>query len=257
MSNNLLYSLAMAQYSANMHLDKANSSLRLTVFYLLLIILGFILSSYYCSYLTAYNMRPIFQPHMKTIDDLLHANVKVVATPPNLEALRNNRYVDLSRLEPLFEENHPYEMIAKFKSLDRSYAYLISQDEWNFINMLQMSLIQPLYQLSDICFGDVFIAYPITRDWHMTNTLNLFILFVKEAGLWDQWLEEASMAAVRNNYYKPYRDDYPFVALNIDSFRIAWILLCSGLLLSGICWLSECCSHRIYLHVDTSLQKNN
>ncbi|XP_065368934.1 uncharacterized protein LOC135961364 [Calliphora vicina] len=236
---NLLYSMSLVMYCSNANLHVNNIPLRLQLFYALLTIMGFIMSSYYCSFLTVYNMRPVFQPFIKTIDDALQAHITILISGNTLEDLRNNKYVNLTRLSKLLKESNVWAITEQIKKKNRSLAYVITGTQWIFISKLQKNLIQPIYQLSDICFGKVFNTYPIQSNAKFSDSLDIFILFVQQSGLWEVWEEEGFILALRKNSYHLMEDDYPIDALDLVYFRIAWIILIAGLLLSVICFIME------------------
>ncbi|XP_053964278.1 uncharacterized protein LOC128867202 [Anastrepha ludens] len=123
--------------------------------------------------------------------------------------------------------------------MNRNYAYVVTEDQWNFLNRQQRILIQPFFHLSKICFGTVFKAIPIQRDAIWLDTFNLFTLITRESGLWGQWEERAFNEAVRSKYAQILTDTYPVEPLNLRFFTIAWIVLASGLLLSFCVFLLE------------------
>lgn len=130
--------------------------------------------------------------------------------------------------------------------LNRNYAYVVTEDQWNFLNRQQRILIQPYFHLSKICFGTVFKAIPMQRNAVWFETLNLFILIIRESGLWGQWEERAFNEAVRAKYAQIFTDTYPVESLNLRFFTIAWIVLASGLLLSSLIFAIEYYIHKHY-----------
>lgn len=206
---------------------------------MLLMAMGFIVSSYYGSYLTVYNMRPIFQPYLRTVQDIVEAGIDVLTPGHILEELRNNPYVNLSPLESLIVDMPQANVSSRIRNLARNYAFLVTQNEWIFMRKIQRNLIQPLYQLSDICFGNVFSGYPLEMQSKFSQSLDFFTLCVHQSGLWEQWQEEAFMAATRTKYYKVLQDAYPVDPLNLYYYRIAWILFFIGHILSGISFVAE------------------
>ncbi|XP_065368935.1 uncharacterized protein LOC135961365 [Calliphora vicina] len=236
---NLLYSMSLLMYCSNASLHFNNIPLRLQLFYALLTIMGFIMSSYYCSFLTMYNMRPVFQPFIKTIEDALQAHITILISSNTLEDLRNNKYVNLTRLSKMLKESNPLLISEQIRRKNRSLGYVVTGTQWIFISKLQKNLIQPIYQLSDICFGKVFNTYPIQSNAKFSDSLDIFILFVQQSGLWELWEEEGFILALSKDSYHLLEDNYPIDALNLYYFRIAWIILIAGLVLSLICFIVE------------------
>ncbi|XP_046810054.1 uncharacterized protein LOC111689036 [Lucilia cuprina] len=232
--SNLLYSMSLVMYCSNASFRFNNIPLRLQLFYTLVIIMGFIMSSYYCSFLTMYNMRPVFQSYIKTIDDALEANIQILISSNILEDLRNNIYVNLTLISKLLKETAPSNISEKIKQKNRSFAYVVTQTQWIFMSQLQEHLIQPIYQLSDICFGKVFSTYPIQFNAKFLNSLDMFILYIAQSGLWKLWEEEAFILALSNESFELLEDEYPIDPLNLYYFRVAWIILAIGINIFGI-----------------------
>lgn len=240
---NLLTSLAVVLNCSNMNLKLVNTGRRLQFFYTLLFLMGFVLNSYYCCYLTVYNMRPVFQPFLRTADDLLKAN-RLVWVPSNiLEELRNNPYENLTRIEPMIVEKSQLEVSEKMQNFSRHYAYMVTQNDWIFMGKLQRNLIQPLFQLSDMCSANKFNTFPIPYHAKFSHDLDFFILLVQQSGLWDFWQEEAFMAAIQSKYYRILQDAYPIDPLNLYYYRFAWIVLFGGSILASICVVVEVIVH--------------
>lgn len=236
---NLLPSLSLVMYCSNASMRFNNMPLRLQMFYTLMLVLGFIMSSYYCSFLTMYNMRPVFQPFIKTLEDALDANIKILISSNTLEELKSNIYVNSTHFSRLFRERSALEITERIQNLDRSFAYVVTQTQWNFITQLQKNLIQPVYQISDICFGYVFNSYPLQKNSEFTHTLNVFIMWIRQSGLWSMWEEHAFILALSNESYNLLQDDYPVDPLNLYYYKIGWIILVGGLALSLLCFLGE------------------
>ncbi|KAM7343815.1 ionotropic receptor 56b isoform 1-T2 [Cochliomyia hominivorax] len=245
--SNLLYSMSLVMYCSNASLRFHNLTLRLQIIYMLLLILGFIMSSYYCSFLTVYNMRPVFQPFIRTIDDALQANLPIMISNNLLEELKNNPYVNLTRLRKLLKVKGSLEVAQNIQDLNRAFGYVVTQTQWIFVDQLQKNLIQPVYQLSNICFGKVFKTYPVQMDSKFLNSLNIFILKIKECGLWDLWEDEGFRLALADEYYNLLEDEYPVVSLDLYYFRIAWIILVVGLVLSVMGFAMEIIVFKIYI----------
>lgn len=237
--SNLLYSMSLVMYNSSANLLIKNLPLRLQLFYTLLLVMGFIMSSYYCSYLTMYNMRPVFQPFIKSIDDALQANIQILISSSIVEQLSNNEYVNLKPLKKLLVETTASDVSNKIKAINRSFGYVVPRTQWIFMSKLQRNLIQPVYQLSDICFGNYLNTYPIQLNAKFADDLNIFIMLIQQSGLWELWEDQGFLLALSYESYALLEDIYPVDPLNLYYYRIAWIILIGGLVLSMICFVTE------------------
>lgn len=236
---NCLASWAILLFNSNCHLRLVNSSTHLQVVFILSIFLAFILNGYYICYLTSYNMRPVFQPYLSTVPALIEANMEIL-TPKHISTeLDNNPHVDLSSVHALMV-NASYRDVAKLlSSQTRSNAFIVTHDDWLFLEKIQRHLIQPVYQITDICFCDIFISYPVRRDSSFAAALDFFILLVHESGLWQQWQERAFQALTNSKQFQVLKDSYPVNPLDVFYYRIGWILFGFGHLVAAICFVGE------------------
>ena len=256
---NLLHSLAFVISSPNATIRLVNISLRLQLFYSLLLIMGFIMSSYYGSFLTVYNMKPLFQPYINSIDDALEANIKILVSSNTLEELQNNNYVDLSGIEQLLVEIDSVNIMDSINHLNCSHGYIVSQTHWDFMAKLQKNLIQPIYQLSDICFGQTYNAYPMKMNAQFAQKLQIFILLCKQSGLWEYWQDEAFIMILNRDMIKVLLDEYPVDPLALSYYYIAWIVFIGGMIISCIAFVCElfcfnykfrcCCTRNITVNI--------
>ncbi|XP_016988121.1 uncharacterized protein LOC108050774 [Drosophila rhopaloa] len=228
-TRNVLHAMAILMFSPNMNMTVKlkHASLRVIVFYTLLFILGFILTNYHLSHMTAFDMKPVFLRPIDTWSDLIHSKLRIVIHDSLLEELR---------WVPDYQ--------ALLASPSRSYAYVVTQDAWLFFNRQQKVLIQPYFHLSKVCFGGLFNALPLGSDASFGATLDHFILNVWQAGLWNHWEEIAFRYAKRAGYAKVFLDTYPVESLNLEFFNTAWIVLVLGIPISSVVYCLELFIHR-------------
>ncbi|XP_030387852.1 uncharacterized protein LOC115634332 [Scaptodrosophila lebanonensis] len=223
-SRNLLYSMAILMYSSNMNLRLMHGSIRMLVFYMQLFLLGFILSNYHISHLTAYDMKPVFLPPINSWADLIASGLRIIIPSTLLEELR---------LLPEYQE--------LMHQPSRSYSYVVTQDTWEFLNRQQQVLIQPRFHMSKVCFGGLLNALPMRQNVSFSFALDRFLLNVKQAGLWNYWKEIAFRNACRVGLAKIFLDTYPVEPLNLKFFYTAWIVLVVGLSVSSLALCIEHC----------------
>nr|XP_017024976.1 uncharacterized protein LOC108076578 [Drosophila kikkawai] len=228
-TRNVLHAMALLMFSPNMNMTVKlkHASLRVIVFYMLLFVLGFILTNYHISHMTAFDMKPVFLRPIDNWADLIRSKLRIVIPETLLEELR---------WLPDYQ--------ALLASPSRSYAYVVTQDAWIFFNRQQRVLIQPYFHLSKVCFGGLFNALPMSIKASFAGSLDHFILNVWQAGLWNHWEEVAFGYAKRAGYAKVFLDTYPVEPLNLEFFNTAWIVLVLGLPLSSLVYFLELYIHR-------------
>ncbi|XP_017051082.1 uncharacterized protein LOC108094822 [Drosophila ficusphila] len=228
-TRNVLHAMALLMFSPNMNMTVKlkHASLRVITFYTLLFILGFILTNYHLSHMTAFDMKPVFLRPIDTWSDLIHSKLRIVIHDSLLEELR--WLPDYQNL---------------LASPSRSYAYVVTQDAWLFYNRQQRHLIQPYFHLTKVCFGGLFNALPMDYNASFAETLDRFILSAWQAGLWNYWEEIAFRYAKSAGYAKVFLDTYPVEPLNLEFFNTAWIVLSLGLPISSVVYFLELFIHR-------------
>uniref|UniRef100_A0A1A9WV33 Ionotropic glutamate receptor C-terminal domain-containing protein n=1 Tax=Glossina brevipalpis TaxID=37001 RepID=A0A1A9WV33_9MUSC len=235
-SKNLLYSLALLHDSPNANINVNNKRASIQLFYLLLFGLGFVLSVYYFTHLASYFMRPIFQPHMNNLEEIIDAGIDILATPRTYELLHSGKFSDI----------HAFDKITKtvpinsfMEIINSQFAYILPQEDWDLIDRAQIHLIQPKFKYSHMCFGNYYIAFPLKVHSLFAENLNDFLLRIKESGLWSHWEEESFYIALKTKLLQLLVDDYPAEPLDMQFFLLAWIVLFCGGTLSALCFIAE------------------
>ncbi|KAH8355072.1 hypothetical protein KR093_004993, partial [Drosophila rubida] len=240
-SRNLLHALALLMYSPNMNMPvrMVRLPLRALLFYTLLYTQGFILSNYHISHMTSFDMKPVFVRPINSWSDLIESRVRIVIPDTLLDELRALSGVDVSALEPQFEPRSWLEYQRLLAASTREFAYVLPQDAWEFIERQQAVLIQPHFHMSQVCFNGLFNAFPMQRDAPFAAALERFMLYVRQAGLWEYWEDMAFVYALRAHYAQILLDTYLVEPLNLQFFTTAWIVVVVGLPLSLLVHLLE------------------
>ncbi|KAH8298460.1 hypothetical protein KR044_004035, partial [Drosophila immigrans] len=223
-TRNLLHAMAILMYSPNMNMPvrMIHVPVRVLVFYTLLYTQGFILSNYHISHMTSFDMKPVFVRPINTWADLIDSKVRIIIPDTLLEEIHSLPGLDNLLTAP-----------------PRSFAYVVTQDAWDFFNRQQEVLIQPYFHMSQVCFNGLFNAFPMQKDAQFAAALDRFMLYVRQAGLWGYWEDMAFIYAVRANYAQVFLDTYPVEPLNLEFFNTAWIVIVVGLPISLIVYLLE------------------
>lgn len=226
-SRNLLNALAIVSNSPNMNMVNLNhTSVPIMVFYILLWGLAFILTNYHISHMTTFDMKPVFVKRIHSWDDLIQSKLRIIIPDILLADLREYATsVDIAPLEPQFEIRDWHSYQNMLIDPPREFAYVITEDVWDFTQRQQEVLIQPYWAMSDVCFGSLFNAFPMRRNSAFASRLHRFMVNVQEVGLWDYWEDIAFLYALRAGFAQIYLDTYPVVPLNLEFFTAAWIVL--------------------------------
>lgn len=229
-SRNLLNALAIMMNSPNMNMVNLNrTSVPVMIFYILLWGLGFILTNYHISHMTTFDMKPVFVKRIHSWEDLIESKLRIVIPDIWLDDLRFATSVNVTPLEPQFKpiDWHAFQHLLMDPS--RDYAYVITEDMWDFTQRQQQELIQPYFAMSDVCFGSLLNTFPMRRNSSFASRLHRFMVNVQEVGLWEYWENIAFVYAVRAGFAQIYHDTYPVEPLNMEFFTAAWIVLAVGI----------------------------
>lgn len=257
-TRNLLHAMAIIMYSPNMNMPVQlyQPPFRMLIFYTLLYTQGFILSNYHISHMTSFDMKPVFVKPINTWSDLIESRVRIIIPETLLEELRTLPIVDISALDAQFEprEGQDYQRLMVNPSL--KYAYVVTQDEWEFWDRQQRVLIQPYFHMSQVCFGGLFNTFPLQKDAPFAGQLDRFLLYIRESGLWEYWQDMAFIFALRAKFARIFLDTYPVEPLNLEFFSTAWIVLICGLPFCSVVYcLEHLWSRWIAGHSNSSLQQ--
>lgn len=229
-SRNLLNAFAILMNSPNMNMVRLNgTSLPVMIFYTLLWGLGFILSNYHISHMTTFDMKPVFVKRIQSWDELIESKLRIIIPDILLDDLRLATSVDVTPLEPQFQPLDWHAFQDMITDPPREYAYVITDDVWDFTERQQSVLIQPYFAMSDVCFGNLLNAFPMRRNSSFSRRLHRFMIRVQEVGLWNHWEEMAFVYAVRAGFARIYMDTYFVEPLNMEFFTAGWIVLAVGI----------------------------
>lgn len=240
-TRNLLHAMGIIMYSPNMNMPVQlyQPPFRMLIFYTLLYTQGFILSNYHISHMTSFDMKPVFVKPIDTWSDLIESRVRIIIPDTLLEELRTLPVVNISALDAQFEPREFHDFQQLMVNPSREYAYVVTQNAWDFWNRQQSVLIQPYFHMSRVCFGGLFNAFPLQRDAPFADQLDRTMLYIRESGLWDYWEDMAFVFALRANLAKIFLDTYPVEPLNLEFFSTAWIVIIGGLPLCSVVYCLE------------------
>lgn len=217
------------------------------IFYVPLFIFGFIMSTFYLSFLGAFVTTVLYEKDVKTIDDLLNSNVKVMVTNRMLwEAFQ---YFNL----PITALRNFVNVSSDKYNFSRSYAYFVASDTWRILEMEQRRLKRPIYKWSEICYSAYYITFPIKEDSYIENPIKYLTMLSQQVGLYKAWEERSFRDAINGNIYSYVKANIPsdYNDLNLSFFATGWWILGVGLLLASIAFGVE-----LLIKTSTEIKRN-
>lgn len=212
---------------------------RLLVIYLLLFLLGFILSNMYCALLTTFLTSPSYEPEIKTLADMSAAGLKIVG-----------EYVEVAYLadRDRFKEYHPFlkkislAEFAKIKdTLNDTYAILMPTDAFEFLNDIQRYRNDVKFQNSKICALEFYLAVLFKDESIYIDDFNDHVLRILQSGLMSYWKRNALFEALWSGYLQAKRgsEDSGLTQLTLIHLQVSFYVLVSGLAISTSAFLVE------------------
>lgn len=209
-----------------------------------LFLYGFILNNIYnaklSTYLTTANLGKI----LTSLEDLKSYNVSLMVWNEN-KNLGNRFFTKYPKMKSiseilgtLFQFSNEFEFFNKLNNFDNTVGYFISTLKWPYIKKSQELLNKKLFSLSKICSKasilDNFLT-PFSFNFYfyhysMDETIRHFTIKIRDTGLEEIW---TTLSIFETEFYF-LRDQADNInPLSLQYFRTGWILLVSGLILSG------------------------
>lgn len=210
---------------------------RLRFLFILLFIMGFLITNFYMSKMASYLTTPTAQQQIDTVEDVIAANLPIMMMEYEYEKLKNMNYPQ--KFLDLIVIGTKSEMDRHRDHLNSSFGYSTQSDRWEFLNKQQQYLKKPLFRASSICIGPYYHVFPIQMDSHLSKPLKNFIMEASQFGLMSHWQSEAFGDALYMHYVHMILIDLNPVPLTMAFFRLIWIVWWLGLILSGLAFVFE------------------
>ncbi|XP_054737906.1 uncharacterized protein LOC129244314 [Anastrepha obliqua] len=174
-----------------------NLNLRMRFIFFCLSVIGSITSNWYITKIASYLMTSLPSPQIVTVDDVIRANLRIKVFDYEYERLKSmpaqypQRFLQqLDIVDKQFMDQHR-------DTLNTSFGYSIQSDRWEFLDMQQQFLRQPLFRRSDICVGPFHHVFPLYTDSHLNLPLTYFIMYASQSGFLIYWRKKAFTDAIR------------------------------------------------------------
>ncbi|XP_055856025.1 uncharacterized protein LOC129919199 [Episyrphus balteatus] len=247
LGKNLLKSLSIMMYSSNQVKRIPVPSALKCVLYAFVFCLGFILYSFYTSFLARFCTTLVFRNTIDTVEDLINENLRIMIIDYETSAIRLQANYD----EKFFQLLYPmpyYDVVTHRNSFNNNFAYSISESDWIHLDKQQSKLKKPLFRFSKICYGRHFTMFPLQSDSHLKPHLDDFILRVKEGGLDVAWKDQSFGMAITMKYSRMLVDKSTVInPLSLEFFENVFIIWLIGIGLSMIGFVTEVLHKKIVL----------
>lgn len=211
--------------------------------YLTLFNIGFIINSYYNTYLSAFLTTVLYEGEIKTVDDLMNSGITILNTKSlALQHMKLGKFpIRFLNSFEIVDDEFEYEIRTIRDSLNTNYGYYCESDRWNHFRKQQSLLRRKLFTWTNICFGRYYVTFPMLHDNHLSEPLKYFSMSCQQFGLFEAWSARSFRDALAMRMFSILRDGKSddFKSLGLDFFLIAWWTLTLGLGLSCVAFVFE------------------
>ncbi|XP_073811927.1 uncharacterized protein [Musca autumnalis] len=186
---------------------------------------GFFLTANYTSLLGSILTVTLFREQINTMEDQIRVNLSVMIIDYEYEFLVKgglNLPLEFLNLLTLVDT-------ATFSqhqiSLNKSYAYFVTDDKWRLLNMQQKNLKYGLFKLTDICFGSYYLGYPIEPDSPIERTLEYFMRSMHSSGLLMHYENMAFDNAVQAGFMKNYHEEGAKTTAQMEHISMVFFIM--------------------------------
>ncbi|KAH8418377.1 hypothetical protein KR222_004508, partial [Zaprionus bogoriensis] len=200
---------------------------------------GFFLSANYTSTLGSILTVNLFHAQLNTMEDLLQAQLPVMIIDYELEFLLQ-LHQDLPEefqalLRPVDSGIYAQHQIG----LNSSFAYFVTEDNWQFLDQQQRHLKQRRFKFSDICFGSFHLAYPMQTDSSLWRDLEYYTFRVHSSGLHNYYARISFESALHAGLVQRLQENKDFIGAGLQHLAIAFIFLLTMTALAAIIFALE------------------
>lgn len=195
----------------------------ISLFYMLTILFGFIMNTWYGAILGSYMTTFLNESPITSFDDIRAKNLQIVA--PNI----SSNLVIFASI-PEFAEHLDMFKILPFEeasqllnSMDNRFAYSENSNHWNYFIVPQMNYYNdPKLQRFKINYGTSFLSFLFTERSLYKKPLDRFICLLKDVGLYKHYTESVFIDNLKFNFvnfpYVPPRDKVQVIRLKYFAY---------------------------------------
>ncbi|KAL5277532.1 hypothetical protein ACFFRR_002637 [Megaselia abdita] len=202
---------------------------RLRVMYILLIVFGFTIVTWYSALFGSFVTTVLYEKEIKSWDDIHNANYKITMFQQDFDTIkeiimfRDGNY-DLYDVVPSSE------MSRRTFALDNRYGYILGNDAWDyFLNPLQkLYNIKKFVWLEKDYIVDHLYYVNVEENSIFKDALNEFIHKAQSGGFFVHWFKYSFIEKRREKNEFVYQPDKVFRVIDVNFLRYGFIILLGG-----------------------------
>ncbi|XP_073811925.1 uncharacterized protein [Musca autumnalis] len=200
---------------------------------------GFFLTANYTSLLGSILTVTLFREQINTMEDLIRVNLSVMIIDYEYDFLVKgglNLPLEFLNLLTLVD---PATFNQYQISLNKSYAYFVTDDKWRLLNMQQKNLKYGLFKLTDICFGSYYVGYPLEPDSPLKRSLEYFMRNIHSSGLLMHYENMAFDNALQAGFVKYYHEEGANKTAQMEHIAMIFLIMILTYIISFVLFVME------------------
>ncbi|XP_034654828.1 uncharacterized protein LOC117892598 [Drosophila subobscura] len=186
---------------------------------------GFFLSANYTSTLGSILTVNLFHAQINNMDDIVRAQLPVMIIDYEMEFLLEINQELPEEFHKLLRPVDAGIFVQHQTRFNSSFAYFITEDNWQFLDEQQKHLKQRRFKLSNICFGSYHLAFPLQMDSSLWRDIEYFTFRIHSSGLLNFYARSSFQAALHAGLVERIPDNQEYTAAGMQHLAIAFIYL--------------------------------
>ncbi|SPP73353.1 uncharacterized protein LOC117592355 [Drosophila guanche] len=215
-----------------------------TLLYILLMVAGIIISTFYSANLSTLLVDPPAAYRIRSYEDLRINRLKILLAEQETALMNGTNNKKFHENMDTFEIiPSTVEFLAKRSALNRSYAYPVTSTLWPFLQIKQSHLRRPIFRRSqEILFLEFM---PLTAPMHKNSVyrkvFNQYVANTHASGLYDLWFSQSFSELVRMGKlnYSEETDHETYHDLIWEDYIYIWFVYIGGTLSSLLLFVLE------------------
>lgn len=220
---------------------KNNPFQAMKIFYILIILFGFIMNLLYSALLGSFLATQLKEDSINTIEDFIEKKKYVLLASSDYRIIESN--FDMDYFGPVFEVVDRAYFRYQKSTLNPSYSYVEKTDHWKYFAYPLMKFHNDFhFQLTQVKLNVFNFYLNINADSLYKEELNRFVYLIRDVGLYQFWCGNAFLDNLRYKLYPYFYSNQRGVTvdpLELDYFEWIFAAFLGGLTVSGIVFVME------------------
>ncbi|XP_041449106.1 uncharacterized protein LOC111076404 [Drosophila obscura] len=209
---------------------------------------GFFLSANYTSTLGSILTVNLFHAQINNMDDIVRAQLPVMIIDYEMQFLLEINQELPEEFRKLLRPVDVGIFAQHQTGFNSSFAYFITEDNWQFLDEQQNHLKQRRFKLSNICFGSYHLAFPMQMDSSLWRDIEYFTFRIHSSGLLYFYARSSFAAALHAGLVERIQDNQEYIAAGMQHLAIAFIYLLAMSAIAAAVFAMELLNCSIFKH---------